>query len=153
MAEEEADEEDETSKPITETKIVHQEGEGVKISIYALAGVCSYQTLRLVGHIKKGSIVILIDSGSTHNLLTYFMSLLTFPKSVACKLERILRNFLWEGKDDEVKFHLVNWNQVCVPIHKGSLGIRKLEMFNKALLGKWLWLFGNENGHLWREVI
>jgi hypothetical protein len=42
---------------------------------------------------------------------------------------------------DEHKFHLVNWQQVCSPLQNGGLGIRNLSIFNKALLGKWLWRY------------
>ena len=35
----------------------------------------------------------------------------------------------------------------------GGLGIQKIGLFNQALLGKWLWWFGKEAIHLWRQVI
>ena len=57
------------------------------------------------------------------------------------------------GMGDEFKFHLVNWQQVCTPLHYGGLGIRNLVHFNQALLGKWLWRFGIEKMALWRRVI
>lgn len=39
------------------------------ISVHALVGLTSYQTIRVKGHIKRRSVTILIDSRSTYNFL------------------------------------------------------------------------------------
>jgi hypothetical protein len=80
-------------------------------------------------YLSKGGRVTLIKS-SLSNLPTYLLSLFPIPYSL---------QFLWGGIGEEFKFHLVNWSKVCSPISNGGLGIRNLRIFNKALLGKWLW--------------
>ncbi|RVX20088.1 DDT domain-containing protein PTM [Vitis vinifera] len=51
----------------------------------------------------------------------------------------------WEGKRD----HLVRWDAMCKSRVKGGLGIGKIPLRNRALLGKWLWRFPRESTTLW----
>ena len=75
------------------------------------------------------------------------------PKTIAKRLEKVQRDFLWGGGNLERKVHLVNWEVVCVDKNKGGLGLRKLALLNKALLGKWIWRFASDKDNLWKQVI
>jgi hypothetical protein len=73
-------------------------------------------------YLSKGGRVTLIKS-TLSNLPTYYLSLFPVPVSVANRIEKIQRDFLWGGMGDEPKMHLVNWDQVCRPLRAGGLGI------------------------------
>ena len=87
------------------------------------------------------------------SLPTYYLSLFTIPKSVAARLESIRRNFLWESSEGSFKYPLVAWENVCLLVKMGGLGIRSVVSFNQALLGKWLWRYSHEVSHLWWRLI
>jgi hypothetical protein len=99
-------------------------------------------------YLSKGGRLTLIKS-MLSNLPTYFLSLFPILVSVANRIEKLQRDFLWGGLDNESKFHLVNWKKVCTPLHLGGLGIRSLLTFNQALLGKWLWRYAVEREAFW----
>jgi hypothetical protein len=56
------------------------------------------------------------------NLPTYFLSLFPIPVGVANRLEKLQRDFLWEGIGDKFKFHLVNWSTNCSSKVSGGEG-------------------------------
>ena len=45
------------------------------------------------------------------------------------------------------KYSLVTWEKVVWLVEASGLGIRRIELFNQDLLGKWLWCFGKEVTH------
>ena len=103
-------------------------------------------------YLSKGGRLTLLKS-TLSSLPTYYLSLFTILVVVANRLERIQRNFLWGPSKECFKHSLVAWEKVCSPLEMGGLGIRKLVHFNQALLGKWLWRFGQEGTHLWKRVV
>ena len=86
-------------------------------------------------YLSKGGRVALIKS-TLSNIPTYFLSLFPILASMANRIARLQRDFLWGGLGDKPKFHLVDWSTMCTPLSLGGLGIRNLGTFNVALLGK-----------------
>ncbi|WKA01540.1 hypothetical protein VitviT2T_019818 [Vitis vinifera] len=103
-------------------------------------------------YISKGGRVTLIKS-TLASMPIYQMSIFIMPKVVARRLEKVQRDFLWGGGNMEGKIHLVKWEVVCTNKDKGGLGLRKLAMLNKALLGKWIWRYACDKDNLWKQVI
>ena len=103
-------------------------------------------------YLSFGGRITLIQSCLTH-MPCYFLSLFKIPASVAAKIERMQREFLWSGVGEGKRDHLVNWDVVCKPKSRGGLGFGKISMRNVALLGKWLWRYPREGSALWHQVI
>ena len=103
-------------------------------------------------YLSKGGRITLIKS-TLVSIPIYQMSIFRMPKSVVKRLEKLQRDFLWGGGNTGRKIHLVNWKVVCTQKDKGGLGIRRMGLLNKALLGKWIWRFAVEKDVLWKKVI
>ncbi|GKU85525.1 hypothetical protein SLEP1_g191 [Rubroshorea leprosula] len=99
-----------------------------------------------------GGWVMLINSVLS-SLPVFLMSAYLLPKDILYSLDRIHRNFLWEGKGEGKKTNWVSWERVCKPKEEGGLGIRDLRKFNVALMGKWLGRLANMEEGLWKSVI
>jgi hypothetical protein len=70
-------------------------------------------------YLSKGGKLTLIKS-TLSNLPTYYLSLFPLPMSVAWRIEKLQRDFLWGGIDDSPKFHMVHWKRVCEPLNNGG---------------------------------
>ena len=70
-------------------------------------------------YLSRGGRLTLLKS-TLSSLPTYYLSLFTIPISVANRMERIKRNFLWGSYGDRVTTPLVNWDIVCSPINHGG---------------------------------
>ncbi|RVW44362.1 LINE-1 retrotransposable element ORF2 protein [Vitis vinifera] len=120
-----------------------------------------------VSHLQFADDTILFASPREEEVQTLKSLLLVFGQISGLKvnldkmIERISRRLdgwqkaylafggVGEGKRD----HLVRWEAVCKPRSIGGLGIGKILLRNRALLGKWLWRFPRESTSLWHQVI
>ena len=103
-------------------------------------------------YLSKGGRITLIKS-TLASIPLYQMSVFRMPKSMARRIEKLQRDFLWGGANGGNKAHLVKWEVVCADKEKGGLGLRKLACLNKALLGKWIWRFARAKEELWKKVL
>lgn len=62
-----------------------------------------------------------------------------FPLKWFMLLEDTFSIFLWAGKSDSFKFHLVAWEGIASPKLYGGWGLKNLFFFNQALCAKSLW--------------
>ena len=76
-------------------------------------------------YISKGGRITLIRRVLAR-MPIYHMSLFRMPKSVARRLDKVQRDFLWGGGSAERKAHLIKWEAICEDKCKEGLGLRKL---------------------------
>ena len=79
-------------------------------------------------YISFGGRVTLINS-VLDALPTYMMSIFPIPNGVIQRLDKIRRDFLWKGtqENDSTVKHLVKWNKVLWGKIHGGLGVRNLK--------------------------
>ncbi|RVW36137.1 putative ribonuclease H protein [Vitis vinifera] len=101
-------------------------------------------------YLSFGGRITLIQSCLTH-MPCYFLSLFKISASVAARIKRLQRDFLWSGVGEGKRDHLVSWDVMCNPKTKGGLGLGRISLRNSALLGKWLWRYPREGSALWHQ--
>ena len=85
--------------------------------------------------LSLGGRITSIQSCLSH-IPSYFLSLFKIPSSMASKIEKMQRDFIWSGAGEGKKDHLIRWDVVSRPKELGGLGFGKTSLRNIALLGK-----------------
>ncbi|GKC34955.1 hypothetical protein Tco_1047339 [Tanacetum coccineum] len=87
------------------------------------------------------------------SMQVYWASVLSIPKGIIYDIQSLIRDFIWcngEYKHGKAK---VAWEVICLPTREGGLGIRNLDLFNKALMTKHIWNIVSNKVSLWVQWI
>lgn len=69
------------------------------------------------------------------SISNYWSQVVILPKKVLNQINAVCRFYLWHGVADNNTSGNVNWEKICRP-KKGGLGIRNLQIWNLAAVGK-----------------
>ncbi|KAJ9536539.1 hypothetical protein OSB04_un000291 [Centaurea solstitialis] len=83
------------------------------------------------------------------SLQLYWMAVYVFPSVVTHQLEALFRDFLWAQGDSSKGKCKVAWSLVCRPRECGGLGIKRLGVWNRAIVAKNLWAVMTKQNTLW----
>ncbi|PNX79184.1 ribonuclease H, partial [Trifolium pratense] len=75
------------------------------------------------------------------------------PKACLEEIHKMQRRFIWGDTDQKRRFHAISWDRITVPKWMGGLGLRKLDVMNKACLLKLGWKVQNGSDELWCKVL
>jgi hypothetical protein len=62
---------------------------------------------------------------------------------VHAQMDTIRVKFFWSGDIDKFKYHMVKWENVCLPRDFGGAGIINTRHLYEALMLKWVWRMQN----------
>lgn len=101
-----------------------------------------------------GGRLTLLNS-SLSSVPLYALSLLRVPITVLDIIDKLRRQFQWQGYgSNKKKYVLINWPPICMTKSQGGMGILNLDHMNIAFLTKWLWKLKNPSYQgLWKNAL
>ncbi|XP_057443884.1 uncharacterized protein LOC130736046 [Lotus japonicus] len=84
---------------------------------------------------------------------TYTMQAFWLPRSITHKIDQMMRGFIWSKHAGQRGWHLINWQTVTSAKEDGGLGIKCMDDFNTALLGKAVWQLSDVSPKLWVQAL
>jgi mannosylglycoprotein endo-beta-mannosidase len=115
-------------------KVIHLQPIADKVKLKLAAWKASL--LSIAGRVQLVRSVV-------QSMLTYSISLYSWPVSLLRDLERCIRNFIWSGDINKRKLVTVAWHKICRPLTQGGLNLRSLIRLNSACNLKLCWKFFN----------
>lgn len=82
--------------------------------------------------------VTLINS-VLNSIPIFILSFYKTPTKFLKEIYKIQSNFLWYDSEDRKTIHLVGLQRVCRLKEEGGIGIKNMELFNRAFFLKWNW--------------
>jgi len=89
-------------------------------------------------NLSSGGRLILTNS-SLSSIPIYSMGMYRLCEENHHKMDTIRSQFFWRGAGNNFKYHMIRWNQLCLPKDFGGIGILNTRLLNDALLLKWVW--------------
>jgi len=83
----------------------------------------------------------------------YPMMPTVIPKSCIEEMKKIQRAFIWGDTETSKHHHAISWDIITQPKCHGGLGIRKLDVMNKAWLMKLCWGVYSGEKYLWSDAL
>jgi hypothetical protein len=83
----------------------------------------------------------------------YPMMTTIIPKACIDEIQRMQRKFIWGDTDQSRRYHAVGWNMLTRPKASGGLGLRRLDIMNKACILKLVRKLQTGSQDLWCTVM
>ncbi|GJS07198.1 RNA-directed DNA polymerase, eukaryota, reverse transcriptase zinc-binding domain protein, partial [Tanacetum coccineum] len=83
----------------------------------------------------------------------YWATVFLLPQAIIDEINSLLKGFLWNQDEKANGKAKVAWKNLCKPKCQGGLGLKNLNIWNKALISKHLWHVAMEKDSLWVKWI
>ncbi|KAH9670553.1 putative ribonuclease H protein [Citrus sinensis] len=81
------------------------------------------------------------------------MQTTSLPTGINMKIDKACKKFIWSGNLNQQRMNMVSWDTLCKPKAYGGLGLKELNVMNKALLMKLSWGIISAKDSLWVQVL
>ncbi|KAK1270073.1 hypothetical protein QJS04_geneDACA019694 [Acorus gramineus] len=81
----------------------------------------------------------------------FWSSAFRIPRKTQKEIEKLFRDFFWQGHSQQRKMHQVSWDTICNPLEEGGLGIKSIHDWSVGSIGVHFWELANKNQSMWAK--